>query len=64
MGMRVNYFRMGVSHHSTVVWPPGLSENWRSFDLARQCLERRYDWVVSFHNSFRIMIIPKVGGQP
>ncbi|WVM93399.1 hypothetical protein ULG90_05470 [Halopseudomonas pachastrellae] len=44
--------------------PPGLSENWRSFDLARQCLERRYDWVVSFHNSFRVMIIPKVGGQP
>ncbi len=44
--------------------PPGLNDNWRSFDLARQCLERRYDWVVSFHNSFRIMIIPKVGGQP
>lgn len=43
--------------------PPGLSEHWRSIDLARQCLERPYDWVVSFHNSFRIMIIPKSGGQ-
>lgn len=41
--------------------PAALGTPWRSYDQVRQCLERRHEWVVSFHNSYRLMIIPKTG---
>ncbi|MFP3977384.1 hypothetical protein [Marinobacter sp. KMM 10035] len=38
-----------------------LAPNWREFDEPCQCLERPYDWVVSFHNRYAVMVIPKAG---
>lgn len=44
--------------------PPGhLASHWREADRPRQCLERAFDWVVSFHTSYSVLVIPKMGGQ-
>lgn len=44
--------------------PPGLDFAWREGDRPRQCLERPYDWVVSFHTRYAVVVIPKTGGCP
>lgn len=52
---------VGVAVPECAQAPARLTEYWREFDQPRQCLERRHDWVVSFHNRYAVMVIPKVG---
>ncbi|WP_028670773.1 hypothetical protein [Saccharospirillum impatiens] len=43
--------------------PAELSPLWQETEMPRQCLERRHDWVVSFHASYRLLVIPKIGDR-
>ncbi len=41
--------------------PAHLASHWREADRPHQCLEREHDWVVSFHTSYAVLVIPKKG---
>lgn len=43
--------------------PVHLAKWWREFDQPRQCLQRQYDWVISFHNRYAVLVIPKAGNR-
>ena len=60
-----------ASHHPMLLpvpeckrLPTVLAHLSQGIETPRQCLERRHDWVVSFHDSYALRVIPKTGEQP